>query len=152
MKTEVHVPVLSGKAICDFMLNCTDAEYQRWWNGTHLAFHTIKRYPNHLGNLVYFDEFIGQHREKFLAVVTEIVPEKKLVWQMKKIIRLPGWLSLEFADSNDGVRITHTLAIGYRGLGKILDPLLRMHLSKKFEKALNEHAQTEFHKLAELLK
>lgn len=31
MKTKVKVKGVTGKAICEFKLNCTDEEYQRWW-------------------------------------------------------------------------------------------------------------------------
>ena len=151
MKTEVNVKGISGKDVSDFLLNCTDEDYQRWWNGTHLSFHTIKRYPNNLGNLVYFDEYVGRYRLKFNGVVTEIVPGKKLVWQMIKIVKLPGWLILEFEDSSDGVRIIHTLTVGFRGIGRIFDPILRMYFSDEFEKEMDKHAQIEFHKLAEIL-
>ena len=96
MQTEVSVKGVSGQDVADFMLNCTDEDYQRWWKGTHLAFHTIKRYPDHLGNLVCFDEYVGERRLKFRGVITENIPGKKLVWQMKKIVRLPGWLALDF--------------------------------------------------------
>lgn len=151
MRTEVNVDELSGQKVIDFMLNCTDEAYQRWWEGTHLAFHTVKRYPNNLGNIVYFDEYIGKRRLCFTGVVTEIIPGKKLVWQMKKIVRLPGWLELNFEDREGGVNIIHTLAVGYRGIGKILDPILRLFLSQDFESELEKHAQIEFHKLAEIL-
>jgi len=51
----------------------------------------------------------------------------------------------------DSVEIVHTITIGFNGAGRILDPLLKMVFSEDFEKALNEHARIEFHKLAELL-
>jgi hypothetical protein len=51
--TKVTVKGVSGKAICDFMLDCTDEAYQKWWDGVHLAFHTLKRYPNDIGNRVF---------------------------------------------------------------------------------------------------
>jgi hypothetical protein len=151
MKTEVNVSGISRSAVFDFMLNCTDNDYQRWWPGTHLAFHTIKRYPNNLGNLVYFDEYVGKRRLKFNAIVTELVPDKRLVWQMETIIRLPAWLSMDIEDNEGGVRIVHTLTIGFRGIGKIFDSILRLYCSSEFQKELEDHAQTEFHKLANLL-
>jgi hypothetical protein len=141
----------SGKAISDFFLNCTDKDYQSWWEGTHLAFHTIERHPNDLGNLVYFDEYIGSHRLKFIGEIKEIIPGRKLTWQMKKIVRLPGWLTLEFEETNDGVNISHILAVGFDGIGKLFDPLLKLYFSSQFEKEMENHAQTEFQKLAEIL-
>ncbi len=150
-KTEINVKHTSGKAISEYFLNCTDEDYQKWWEGTHLSFHTIERHPNNLGNLVIFDEYIGGRRLKFIAKVIEIIPGRKLVWQMKKVISLPGWLTLEFEDTDDGVKITHILGAGLEGIGKIFDPLLKIYFSKNFEKEMEYHAQIEFQKLAKIL-
>jgi hypothetical protein len=151
MKTQVNVRGTTGKAISEFMLNCTDEDYQRWWKGVHLSFHTIKRYPGNIGNLVYFDEFIGRRRLRFHAEIIEIIPGRKLVWQMKKIVKLPGWLTLVFEDTAEGAGIIHTITIGFNGVGEVLDPFLKLYFSDEFEKELNEHAQIEFHKLAGML-
>ena len=133
------------------MLNCTDEDYQRWWPGEHLAFHTLKRYPGDIGNLVNFDEYVGNHRIKFQGIVTEVIPGARVVWQMKMMVKLPAWLILECVDTFEGVKVTHTLNAGFPGAGKILDPLLRLFLSRNFEKDLELHAKTEFPKLAVLL-
>jgi len=151
MTTRVYVKNITGKAITDFMLNCTDEQYQNWWKGTHFAFHTLRRYPDNIGNTVIFDEMVGKHRLRFTGIVTEIIPGRKLVWQMTKWLKLPGWLMLEFEDGQTGVEILHTVKVGYQGIGRILDPLIKFYLSKNFEKDLNEHAQIEFQKLAILL-
>lgn len=148
IKTDVNVIGISAQDVCNFMLNCTDQAYQDWWKGTHLAFHTIKRFPNEIGNLVYFDEYVGKRRLKFEAVVARFLPGKEIVWQMKKAILLPAWLILEFEDRDRGIRISHTLQAGFSGAGKIFDPLIRIYLSKEFEKELNKHAHIEFTKLA----
>ncbi len=151
MRAEVNVRGVSGRNISDFMLNCTDVDYRNWWPGTHLAFHTIKRFPGDLGNLVYFDEYVGRRRLKFEGVVMKSIPGKEIVWQMKKIVRLPVWLVLEFDDSDEGVVITHTIKAGFTGGGRLLDPFLRLYLTKGFEQDLEAHAQIEFTRLAEIL-
>jgi hypothetical protein len=151
LATTVTVKGISGKAVSKFMLHCTDADYQKWWPGTHLAFHTTKRFPDDLGNHVVFDEYVGKRRIKLQGVVVELIPEKRIVWQMTKVIRLPAWLILEFNDTAEGVRITHMLKAGFDGIGRLLDPLLRIALSRDFERDLQEHARIEFHKLAEML-
>ncbi len=151
MTTRVDVKGLSGKAIWDFMLNCTDEEYRRWWPGTHLAFHTLERCPGDVGNLVYFDEYVGGRRLRFEGIVAENVPGKRLVWQMKQVVRLPGWLMLDLLDHAGGVTVVHTLQVGWAGIGSVFDPLLRLYLSAHFEQELQEHAQTEFPRLAEML-
>ena len=151
MRAEVIVNGISGKAVSDFMLNCTNEDYQNWWPGTHLSFYTTIRFPDDLGNLVHFDEYVGRRRLKFDGVVVKNVPGKELIWQMKKVVRVPAWLALEFDDSDDRVVITHTLRVGFTGIGRLLDPIWRLYLSKSFEKDMEEHACTEFTKLVTIL-
>lgn len=151
LKTTVNVRGISGKQIAEFMLYCTDEAYQAWWPGTHLQFHTIQRTPGEVGSLVYFDEHVGKRRLKFRVVITEYVPGKKIVWQMRKGVRLPARLVLDLEDTAEGVLVTHTMRAGFGGIGKALDPLLWLYLSPKFEQELAEHAEYEFPRLAEIL-
>jgi hypothetical protein len=150
-RTEVNVSGVHGAKISDFMINCTDEKYQDWWPGYHLAFHTLKRYPDEIGNLVYFDEYVAKRRLKFHARVNEYVPGKRIIWQLRFWASLPVWLSLEFQDHPEGVTVYHTFTIGFRGIGKILDPLLRISFSQDFQHELEEHARVEFKLLAEKL-
>ena len=147
----VNVKRISGKSISEFMLNCTDKDYQNWWPGTHLAFHTVKRFPNDIGNLVYFDEYVGKRRLRFKGIVIKNIPGKEIEWQMKKVIRLPAWLSLKFEDDNQDVKVIHSIRVGFNGIGKILDPLLRIYFTRGFEKELDRHANIEFTKLESIL-
>ncbi len=151
MESKVKVKGITGEDISIFMLNCTDDLYRQWWPGTHFAFHTLKRFPNDLGNLVYFDETIGKRRLMFKGVVTANIPGEKLEWQMKKIVKLPARLTLNFIDNTEGVIIFHTLTVGLNGVGKIFDPILSWIFSTSFEKDLEQHVHIEFHKLAEIL-
>jgi len=152
IQSKVRVADVSGADLLDFMLNCTDRQYQAWWPGTHLAFHTVKRRPGDVGNIVYMDEYVGPRRLKMQGVVTEVVPGKKIVWQFKQIIRLPARLILEAADDDAGVMLTHTLQAGFKGIGSILDPLLRLYFSDGFAHAMDEHAQAEFPMLGDMLR
>ena len=150
--TTVEVARLSSKDVYDFLLNCTDRQYQRWWPGTHLAFHTLKRTPTTVGNLVYMDEYVGDFRLKFHGIVKEAVPHRTIVWQMRKFgMLLPAWVSLNLSDTATGVTIIHTMAAGFRGIGRFLDGLLRLYVSPKFGYQMAAHAHTEFHKLRDLL-
>ena len=151
LQTIVDVQGLSGRQVTGFLLNCDDEKYQKWWDGMHLQFHTIKRYPDDIGNVVYMDEYVGKRRLKMQAIVLKAVPGKEIVWQMKKGVRLPAWLALTVEDIEDSVRITHTLTAGFNGIGKVLDPLFRLYLSKEFEEAMDEHARIEFPKLREVV-
>jgi hypothetical protein len=152
LQTKVCVNGVSGKLVTDFFINCTDADYQRWWKGTHLEFHTVNRTTDVIGSLVYFDEYAGKHRLKFKGAITGYVPGQRIQYRMVKGLSLPAWLVLEFRDRADGVEIVHTVKAGYQGIGKVFDPLIRLYLSGAFEKALNEHAQAEFLRLGDLLR
>jgi len=151
IRSDVRVKGIQGQQVINFMLHCTDSDYQNWWPGTHLAFHTLKHYPNYLGNLMYFDEYVGPNRLKFQGTVTEINLAQKIVWQMKRGINLPAWLSLEFEQQSEGVKIMHTLKIGFNGIGKIFDPILRLYLSEAFILELDQHAKFEFQELGKIL-
>ena len=151
IETQTHVNGIHGAAILNFLLHCTDSQYQAWWPGTHLAFHTLTRRPGDVGNRVYMDEFIGQRRVKLHGVLTAVAPGRKIVWQMVQIIRLPVWLTLQTADDGRGVTLTHTVCAGFAGPGRVLDPLFRLYFSDKFRRALDAHVKTEFARLRDLL-
>jgi hypothetical protein len=150
-KTVVDVLAGQSNEFYTFMLNCTDDQYQAWWPGTHLAWHTHTDRPGKIGSVVYFDEYVGKRRLKFEAIITEIVKDQKIVWQLEKWVPLPAWLILEFADSPNGIKVTHTLAIGFQGIGRLLDPVLRLYFTPGYAKDLDEHARTEFPRLASML-
>ena len=85
------------------------------------------------------------------GVVIQAEPGKKIIWQVKKFIRLPIRLFLELKDDHDGVTITHTIEAGLDGIGGILDVILRIYFSDEFASAMDEHVKTEFPKLKERL-
>lgn len=58
---------------------------------------------------------------------------------------------MKFEDVEDGINIIHIVEAGFHGIGKILDPLLRLYLSDEYEANLNAHAEEEFPKLAAML-
>jgi hypothetical protein len=89
---------------------------------------------------------------KFKGKITDYAAGKRIEYRMVKGLSLPAWLVLEFDDRPGGVDVVHTVKAGYQGMGRILDPLIRMHLSGAFEKALNEHAHAEFPRLGDLLR
>jgi hypothetical protein len=151
IQSNVHVNGIGGLAIYDFLINPTDRSYQQWWPGTHLEFHRLKQTPNHVGDVIYMNEFVGRHHLKMGGIVLEAEPGKKIIWQLKKFIPLPIWLSVRLEDNRDGVAVIHTLTIGFKGIGRLLDALVRLYVTDEFEKAMDEHAHIEFPKLRELL-
>ncbi len=151
IESRIRVAGITARQLLEFMLNCTDEQYQAWWPGTHLAFHTVKRRPGDVGNVVYMDELVGKRRIKMQGTVTKVVPGRKVMWQFKEVVRLPVFLVLEAADEDGGVALTHTIEAGSQGVGRIFDPLLRLYFSAKFERAMEEHARTEFAMLGAML-
>jgi hypothetical protein len=152
LETRVSLEGVTGRRVTEFFIHCTDSDYQRWWQGTHLQFHTINRTAVIIGSLVYFDEYVGQHRLKCKGKITEYAAGKRIAYRIVKGLPLPAWLVMEVQDRPGGVDIVHTVKAGYQGMGRVLDPLIRLHLSTSFEKALNEHAHAEFSKLGDLLR
>ena len=150
LKTEVEIAGISGKEITDFLLNPNNENYNKWWRGTHLELHVLKSFPDHVGDIVYMDEFVGKRRVKMKGLVEEAVPGRLIVWRLKSIIRLPVRLLLKLDDNNGGVKITHITEVGFRGVGKMLDQVLKIYFSRSFEKAMNEHVKVEFERFKEL--
>lgn len=151
MISAVQVKGVSGKDISDFILNCTDEAYRSWWPGTHLSFQTLKRLPEDLGTLVCFEEFIGGRRLKFEGIVIRNVPGREIVWQIKKLVKLPVRLAFKFEDNREGVKIAHFLSAGFNGIGKLADPFLKLYFTSDFRRQMDEHARMEFTKLGQML-
>jgi uncharacterized protein YndB with AHSA1/START domain len=153
LETTLHVAGLRGSAIVDFFLHPTDEQYRRWWPGTHLQFHTLQRHAGAgvVGTRVSMDEYIGPRRVRFQGVVVAVVPGARIVWQLRKGVRLPAWLCLELVDDDTGVTIRHTVRAGFAGPGRVLDLLLRRFLTAGFARDLDEHVRAEFPKLRDLL-
>lgn len=61
------------------------------------------------------DELIGRRHVRMTGVVIGVEPGREIVWQLKKVIRLPVRLTLELADQDGGVDIRHTITAGGMG-------------------------------------
>ena len=150
LQTKTRVPGLTGQQLVDFFLHCDDADYQRWWPGTHLRLHTVTSREGGVGNVVYMDEWVAERRLRAKGVVTAL-GQDHIAWQAKAIVRWPIHLALRFEDTPEGVVVTHTVRAGLRGAGRILDPLLRLWLTRRFAAGLDEHVRTEFERLGTML-
>jgi hypothetical protein len=144
LQTRLRVDGITGEEIFDFLADPNDRAYRQWWPGTHLQLHLLKHTGDHIGDVVYMDEYIGDRRVRMEGVVVEAVPKRKLVWRLRKVISLPVRLSLELTDVEGGVAITHTIEAGFKGHGRLLDPLIRLYFSRKFAAAMEDHVNTEF--------
>ena len=86
------------------------------------------------------------------GLVLEALPARRIVWQLEKGIRLPAWLRLELKDEGAGVSIAHTIQAGFAGIGRLLDPILRIYFSPEFERAMDEHVKAGFPRLRDMLR
>jgi hypothetical protein len=152
IETAIFVEGITAQEIFDFLLGVTDESYRRWWPGTHLHLHALKRHENHIGDVFYMDEYIGRRRVRMIGVVVEAERGRKIVWQLKRWrVLLPIRLTLELRDRDGGVTLRHTIRAGFGGSGRVLDPLFWVYFSPKFASDMDEHVRTEFPKLRDLL-
>lgn len=45
LQTHLRVNGITGNEIFDFLTNPNDQAYERWWPGSHLRLHPLKRAP-----------------------------------------------------------------------------------------------------------
>lgn len=138
--------------IYNFLLFCNDNQYQKWWPGIHLAFHTVRGNPGEVGSEIYMDEIVGSTRIRGNAVIVRADKNKEICWQVKKVILLPIWLTIKFESYDKNAILRHTLSVGFYGIGKILDSIICFSVHKHFESELAIHAKTEFPLLAKQLR
>jgi hypothetical protein len=151
LESTVHIDGLRGSDVFDFLMDCSDEQYQQWWPGTHLHLHTVKHRPGHVGDLISMDERVGRRHLRLRGTVVEAVPGTTIVWQLMVGVRLPVWLRLDLKDDGGGVTIGHTIRAGFEGFGSLLDPIFRWYFSDHFARDLDRHARTEFRLLRDLL-
>jgi len=149
------VPNASAQEFYDFMINPTTERYQAWWPGEHLDFRIVKHgRSDHVGDIVYMDEYIGEgnRRLKFHAQVKSVKRHRQIVWQMRKFgLLLPAYVVLGLKDTPKGLIVTHELRLGYKGLGKLLDPLIKLYFNDDYRYDLEGHCKIEWHLLAAYL-
>jgi len=136
------------------MINPPAEIYNKWLPKEHYEFRIIKhsnRSP--INDLLYFDQNISnKHRLKFYAIIREANKPNRIVFQMNKYGKnLPGYLELDFLDTEEGLALTETLRIGFNRFGKVCDPFIRIVFNKTFFKDLNEHHKREWQSLSDIL-
>lgn len=152
IESKVDVAGLTGRDVTDFMLSCTDEQYQNWWPGTHLQLHVLGRTTGRVGDMVVMDEFVGRRRLRLRGIVEAVEPGSRLVWRFRKVAPLPARLSLVLTPLPEGVSVRHTVTAGWPGVGRLLDPLLRLYFSPRFTADLDAHVRTEFPLLRDYLR
>jgi hypothetical protein len=137
------------------MINPPPETYAHWLPEEHHKFHVVKHSNNPpVGDLIYFDQHISpKHRLTFYAVTRNADKPSHVLYQMRRFgINLPGYLELQFRDSAEGLRLDETIRVGFNGVGKILDPFLKLYFSKSFFTAMNEHHKREWTNLAKIIR
>ena len=151
----MNVPNAKAEQFYNFMINPETEKYKQWLPDEHFEFYFVKKSKTSpLNDLVYFDEILGtrKHRLKFYAKIVKTEKLNKVVFQMKKFgIKLPAFLDLEFANNEKGLALRHEVRIGWKGLGKIIDPLVKIFYNKLFFKALESHCHREWPVLADIV-
>lgn len=151
--TRMHVAGLSGREITDFLSTCDDEAHRRWWPGTHFQLHTVKGTPGSVGSVVFLDELVGNRRVRLTCDLVDLVPGRKLVWQLRRpLFRLPVRLVFQLKDDDTGVQIEQSIQAGFSGAAGFLDPMFRLFFPASFAAAKDEHVRTEFPKLRDLLR
>lgn len=82
IESRVDVAGLTGRDVTDFMVACTDEQYQNWWPGTHLQLHTLGRTTGGVGDMVVMDQFVGRRRLRLRGIVEAVEPGRRLVWRL----------------------------------------------------------------------
>ena len=150
VQSSMYVPRMRASAVIAFMLNATDELYQTWWPGTHFAMHRLNDAPG-VGQVVYMDELVGDRRIRMQGLVTEVGPDR-ITWQLRRLVRLPCWLSIQISDDDEGATVTHLICAGYAGpVGRLLDPLFRLYFSAQFAEMMDQHFTIEFSRLPDIL-
>ncbi|MCL2080699.1 MAG: hypothetical protein FWH16_01220 [Oscillospiraceae bacterium] len=149
-----RLPNAKADEFYNFMTNVPAEMYANWLPEEHYEFHVVKRSNNSpKGDLFYFDQNIGKkYRMKFYAIIRVANKPNRIVFQMRKLgINLPGYLELDFSDTDDGLLLTETLRIGLNGIGKICDPFIKIVYGKRFYCVFGEHHKREWQNLSEIM-
>lgn len=146
IRSHVALRDVSGQEVTEFLLNCTDEAYRAWWPGVHLRLHMLRPGPgpDHVGDRVLMDEFIGRRRVRMSGEVVATVPGQLITWQLRTGVRLPVRLTLELTATADGVEVRHTITAGWDGPGRLADPLFRLYFTRAFAVAMDAHVRHEF--------
>ena len=152
IESRVDVAGLSGRDVTDFMVACTDEQYQSWWPGTHLQLHVLGGTTGEVGDVMVMDEFIGRRRLRLHGILEAVEPGRRLVWRFHKVVPLPARLSLELSPIPGGVAVRHLITAGWRRIGRVVDPLLRLYFTPRFTTDLDAHVRTEFRLLSDHLR
>ena len=144
----------SASEFYDFMIDPPAEIYDNWLPEEHYEFHIVKYSDESpINDLIFFDQNIGnKYRLKFHAFIREAKKPSRIMYQMRKFgVNLPGYLELDFLDSEEGLLLTETLRIGFNGFGNICDPFLKIVFNKGFFNELNEHHKREWQNLSDIL-
>jgi len=147
LKSEFYVRGLTAASAIDFMINCSFDDYQKWWPGTHLELRYIKTFPDKIGNVVYFDEYVGKNRLQITTIVEKYMPGKKILWRVVEGETIQAWMTLEGVDDEEGVTLSHVFKASSTGTSGVLDTSFTQKFTPEMRRDLHDHAVTEFNML-----
>lgn len=147
---------LKAKDVIHFLLTMDDKDYKGWWPGTHLKCvrkkHRFYKHEPFLGDIVYTKEKLGSLTVPLAGMVISVVPERQITWQALLFgMRIPGALQVSVEDAEGGVKVRHSVIIGYDGIGKVFDPIIKLFIPEALVKTIDEHARIEFSMLRDVL-
>jgi len=152
-KMKSELPNGKAEQFYDFMIEPNDEAYSGWLPEHH-QYHIVKRGKNSpVGDVVFFDQHISpKHRLKSYAKVVVANRPNEIVVQCKKMkLNVPVYVRLKFTDTENGLLLEEELRAGYKGIGKIFDPLFAIFIGRKFREALTLHHEKEWKELEKIL-
>lgn len=154
---DVKVKGLSAKDAMMFLIDCNDEMYSKSWPGVHIQKHRTKQGgPDHIGDVVYAFEHVGKGSLEVTMEVTKFTPYSYLEFRCKA-----GWIGslipiIFYAEAEelpgDILHFKNTFKVGWNGIGKIFDPIIRLNFSEEFLAALHHHVSIEWQMISDSLK
>ena len=158
---ELTIPDAKADSLYGFVVQAYDKGCGEWQLEDDFFF-SITTYgkENHFSDAILAVEYLGENRRiafngrrvSFFGVVLRKRHSVKLKGWAKNInIRIPMIMELELYTTDEGALAKHKLCFGYLGIGRLLNPLIKLYCNKSFCKGFKEHCEMEWLKLAERL-
>ncbi|THB75042.1 MAG: SRPBCC family protein [Desulfobulbaceae bacterium] len=138
------------EAIFTFITNIKDDESYRAWHQTdHVAFQWLKGAPWQEGSILYAEEYFHGKLHKFKFVITEVIPDKKIVYSpVSRILRL-FFPKNEFRIKCDGPTCLFVASVNFK-VGWIGKKIFKKSIDKGLA-SVRKHMKEEGENLKSLL-
>jgi hypothetical protein len=137
--------------IFDWFLSLNQDEYVKW----HPAHKTCKQLNDEegVGKLILLEEQFNGFKASYRWKVVEaavIESEMAIVLRAKSLV--PLWMVFEGKKEEDGTRVALGLYVGFSGIGRIFDFIIKLAFRKSKVEAVRKHLREELGNLEETLK